>query len=231
MPANDCLQATRIRRKLDRTPDRVRASADVGAVLVQIDLDGDRPHASSLVALAAGRAIASSWGATLYAALVMHDPTGRSAPDAPAQVVSASRLAGIDEIQTALARGGADKVMVAVIDEPVGPAWAVVGTAWQRVLERLRPRLVLLGADAASASELAARTAEHLGARLLTHARAVELDELELRDRDGSRARVSDAGTAVALIGGDHPALDCDDDVDLELLVVTSADAVRRQET
>ena len=46
-------------------------SADVACVLVHIDLDGDRPHPSSVAALAAGRAVASSWGATLYAALVV----------------------------------------------------------------------------------------------------------------------------------------------------------------
>jgi hypothetical protein len=45
----------------------------VAAVLVHIDLDGDKPHPSSLVALAAGRQVASSWGATLYAALILHD--------------------------------------------------------------------------------------------------------------------------------------------------------------
>ena len=46
----------------------------MAAVLVHIDLDGARPHASSLQALAAGRVVASSWGATLYAAVIVHDP-------------------------------------------------------------------------------------------------------------------------------------------------------------
>jgi len=47
----------------------------VAAVLVHIDLDdAERPDASSLIALAAGRHVASSWGATLYAAVIVHDP-------------------------------------------------------------------------------------------------------------------------------------------------------------
>ena len=50
----------------------------MAAVLVHIDLDGARPHASSLQALAAGRVVASSWGATLYAAVIVHDPARRT---------------------------------------------------------------------------------------------------------------------------------------------------------
>ena len=94
----------------------------MGAVLVYIDLDGDRPHPASLVALAAGRAVASSWGGTLYAALVAHDPTSdRSAPDSTAQVVTAANLPEIESVQSVLARGGADKVVVALTDVPLAP--------------------------------------------------------------------------------------------------------------
>jgi hypothetical protein len=90
----------------------------VGAVLVHIDLDGDRPHPASLAALAAGRAVASSWGATLYAALVAHDPSDRSAPDSTAQVVTTANLPGIEGTQSTLARAGADKVVVACCSAP-----------------------------------------------------------------------------------------------------------------
>ena len=178
-------------------------STDVAAVLVHIDLDGDRPSRSSMVALAAGRQIASSWGATLYAALITKDSTG------------------LDATETALARGGADKVVVATTDAPLAPLWAAVGTAWQAVLDQLRPRLVLFGADAPSAPELAPRTGARIGARLLLRARTLGVDDVELRDRDGGYVRSSDGGAAVALIGRADPAAAGDDDVDLVVIAAT----------
>ena len=190
----------------------------MGAVLVHIDLDGDRPHTSSLSALAAGRAIASSWGATLYAALLVHDPTQRGAPDSTAHVVSTAQLPAIEAIQTALARAGADKVVVAMSDTVVTPLWSSVCVAWQDVLDHLRPRLVLFGADTPSAPELAPRTGARLGARLLMRARAVGGDVVELRDRDGGYVRSTDGGAAVAQIGGGSLTVVGDDDVDLVVL-------------
>src|SRR5690606_21914263 len=89
------------------TPERARARnscphpgsplpwSDVAAVLVHIDRDGARPHASSLMALAAGRHVVSSWGATLYAALIAHNTSEKRSPDSTAQVVSAARVPGI----------------------------------------------------------------------------------------------------------------------------------------
>jgi hypothetical protein len=183
-------------------------STDVAAVLVHIDLDGNRPSRSSMVALAAGRQIASSWGATLYAAMI------------------ASEATGLDDIETALARGGADKVVVATTDAPLAPLWATVGGAWQAVLDQLRPRLVLFGADAPSAPELAPRTGARIGARLLLRARTLGVDEIELRDRDGGYVRSTDGGAAVALIGRADPAPTGDDDVDLVVIAATAgADA------
>ncbi|HUJ61222.1 MAG TPA: hypothetical protein VLX92_22115 [Kofleriaceae bacterium] len=175
-------------------------SSVLAVVIVHIDLEGDRPHASSLVALAAGRHVASSWGATLYAALIVRDAQG------------------LDATETTLARSGADKIVVAVTDAPLAPLWAMVGNAWQGVLDHLRPRLVLFGADAPSAAELAPRTGARIGARLLTRARALGLDDVELRDRDGGYARVADSGAAVALIGRADPIDRADDDVDLVVL-------------
>ncbi|MDQ3337517.1 MAG: hypothetical protein M4D80_20330 [Myxococcota bacterium] len=192
----------------------------MGAVLVHIDLDGERPHASSLAALSAGRAVASSWGATLYAALVIHDTSAdRAAPDSTAQVMSTQQVPGVEKIQNTLARAGADKVIVAVTDAPIAPLWSAVGVPWQGVLDHLRPRLVLFGADAPSASELGPRTGARIGARLLQRARATAGDQVELRDRDGGYVRVSDGGAAVALIGAAHVQLDGDDDIDLSVLV------------
>jgi hypothetical protein len=192
----------------------------VGAVLVHIDLDGDRPHPASLAALAAGRAVASSWGATLYAALVAHDETNRGAPDSTAQVVSTGSVPGIEGVQSMLSRAGADKVVVALTDVMPAPLWASVGAAWQGVLDHLRPRLVLFGADSPSAAELAPRTGARLGARLLMRARAVGVEDVELRDRDGGYVRSSDSGAAVVQIGGPQPQLGAEDDVDLVMLVV-----------
>ena len=191
----------------------------MGAVLVHIDLDGDRPFPSSMTALAAGRAVASSWGATLYAALVAHDPAERGAADSTARVVAAARVPGIAAIQTALARAGADKVVVAVTDAPIEPLWSAVGAAWQGVLDHLRPRLVLFGADAPSAAELGPRTAARIGARLLLRARATSGDQVELRDRDGGYVRASDGGAAVVLVGAARAASGrCDEDIDVVVL-------------
>lgn len=196
----------------------------MGAVLVHIDLDGNRPHPSSLCALAAGRAIASSWGATLYAALVVHDPhADRAAPDSTAQVMSTQGVPGVDKIQNALARAGADKVIVAVSDAPVSPLWAAVGVPWQGVLDHLRPRLVLFGADAPSSTELGPRTGARIGARLLKRARATGGDQVELRDRDGSYVRASDGGAAVAMIGTGRAKPSGDEDIDLVVLVFPGA--------
>ena len=192
----------------------------MGAVLVHIDLDGERPHASSLAALSAGRAVASSWGATLYAALVVHDPAAdRAAPDSTAQVMSTHQVPGVDKIQSVLARAGADKVIVAVTDAPIAPLWCAVGVPWQGVLDHLRPRLVLFGADAPSAPELGPRTGARIGARLLQRAFATAGDQVELRDRDGGYVRVADGGAAVALIGAAPVKLVGDEDIDLSVLV------------
>ncbi|MDB4960870.1 MAG: hypothetical protein JWP01_869 [Myxococcales bacterium] len=180
----------------------------MGAVLVHIDLDGDRPHPSSLSALAAGRAVASSWGATLYAALVVRDPGDRTSADST----------GLGRIQAMLARGGADKVVLAMTDVAIAPLWSAVGGAWQGVIDQLRPRLVLFGADSPSAPELGPRTAAKIGARVLLRARASVSDDVELRDRDGGYVRSSDTGAAVALIGGAHATLAGEEDVDLVVL-------------
>ena len=192
----------------------------MAAVLVHIDLDGDRPNASSMIALAAGRHVASSWGATLYAALIAQSTGERMAADSTAQVVSAAKVPGIEAIEDALARGGADKVVVAMTDTPVVPLWASIGHAWQGVLDHLRPRLVLFGADSPSAAELAPRTGARIGARLLMRARALSGDDVELRDRDGGYARMGDSGAAVALIGRADPAPKGDEDVDLVVLAM-----------
>jgi len=195
----------------------------VAAVLVHIDLDGARPHASSLQALAAGRAVASSWGATLYAAVIVHDP-GKRAGDTALPGVAAARLPGearaIEAVRAALARGGADKIVVAKTEAPIAALWCAVGSAWQGVLDHLRPRLVVFGADAPSAVELGPRTGARIGARLFLRARAVAGDEVELRDRDGSYVRANDGGAAVVLIGA-GPRLEGHGDDDIDVMVLT----------
>jgi electron transfer flavoprotein alpha subunit len=186
----------------------------VAAILVHIDLDGDRPNRSSIAALAAGRNVASSWGATLYAAVIAHD-------NSPVPAESAAHVPGIDAIETVLAKAGADKVVVALTSAVVSPLWASVGNAWTAVLDHLRPRLVLFGADAPSAPELAPRTGARIGARLLSRARAIGIDDVELRDRDSGYARAGDSGAAVALIGRAEIVARGDDDIDLVVLPTT----------
>jgi hypothetical protein len=195
----------------------------VGAVLVHIDLDGERPHASSLAALTAGRAIASSWGATLYAALIVYDPSTERAPDSTAQMMTTQKIPRLEKIQSLIARAGADKVIVAVSDAAVAPLWTAIGVPWQGVLDHLRPRLVLFGADAPSSTELAPRTGARIGARLLHRARATGGDQVELRDRDGGYVRAADGGAAVATIGANRVKLVGDDDIDVVMLVFPGA--------
>lgn len=192
----------------------------MAAVLVHIDLDGERPHASSMVALAAGRHLASSWGATLYAALIAHNTSERKSADSTGQVVTTAKVPGIEEIEDALAAGGADKIVVAMTDAQIAPLWASVGGAWQGIVDHLRPRLVLFGADSPSAAELAPRTGARIGARLLMRARALAGSELELRDRDGGYVRMADSGAAVVLVGSADPSTPGDGDVDLVVLAM-----------
>ena len=173
-----------------------------------------------MVALAAGRHLASSWGATLYAVLVAKSTGEAKSADSTAQVVSAAKVPGIEDIEDTLARGGADKVVVAMTDAQVEPLWAAVGGAWQGVVDHLRPRLVLFGADSPSAAELAPRTGARIGARLLMRARALGGAEFELRDRDGGYVRMADSGAAVALIGSAEAVPAGDQDVDLVVLAM-----------
>lgn len=179
----------------------------MGAVLVHIDLDGDRLDRSSLSALAAGRAVATSWGATLYAALIVEGS-------------SSARLSA-EKHQAELGRYGADKVVLATSASPLAPLWSLLGGAWQAVLDQLRPRLVLFGADAPSAPELASRTGARLGARLFMRARPLGGDDVELRDRDGAYLRSTDSGAAVVLIGGAHRTSPGDADVDIVTIGAT----------
>lgn|GEM_PF-1768566 len=198
----------------------MRASGDVGAVLVHIDLDGDHVEPSSLAALAAGRAVASSWGGTLYAALIAHDPSARrpAVGDDPTAPIRIHPTTNLQQVQSELGRGGADKIVVAMTESPVLPMWFAVGNAWQKVLDHLRPRLVLFGAESPSAAELGPRTGARLGARLLLRARAIGVEEVELRDRDGGYVRASDGGAAVVLVGGPPPPMTADVDIDLVVL-------------
>jgi len=162
-----------------------------------------------MVALAAGRHVASSWGATLYAAVLVHDPDHMPGDSK-----------GIGDIESALAKGGADKVVVAVSKSEIAPLWAAIGNAWQGVIDHLRPRLVLFGADAPSSAELGPRTAARIGARLLLRARASGIDDVELRDRDGGYARASDGGAAVAMIGRAARTAAVADDCDVDVVVL-----------
>lgn len=190
---------------------------------MHIDLgDAGRPDASSLVALAAGRHVASSWGATLYAAVLVHDPhhpTLGAHADEIAQT-SMPSVPGLAETETVLSRGGADKIVVAVTRDPIAPLWSTVGNAWQGVVDHLRPRLVLFGADAPSAAELGPRTAARIGARLLLRARASGIDDVELRDRDGGYARSTDGGAAVAMVGRAAATSVIADNSDVDVVVL-----------
>ena len=206
------LTAGQVRGILDLARGSLYLRRTVASVLVHIDLEAGTPDPSSLVALAAGRALATSWGASLTAGVIVPAPAG-----------------SLTAIERALGRAGADRIIVAPTRGVVVPLWEVLGGAWQGVLDELRPRLVLFGADAPSAPELAPRTAARIGARLLVRARSLDdVDEAVLRDRDGGHARSGDGGATVALIGRAVPQPHSDHRV--ALLVLPAADASSRVE-
>jgi hypothetical protein len=92
----------------------------VAAVLVHIDLphgDRGRADASSLTALAAGRALATSWGASLYAGVIMAAPVRATAA-----------------LEAELVRGGVDRIVIAPTLGELAPLWDSLGNAWQNVL-------------------------------------------------------------------------------------------------
>jgi hypothetical protein len=203
----------------------------VAAVLVHIDLDGDRPHPSSMVALAAGRLVASSWGATLYAAVIARDTNEARSPDSTSHALTTTDVPGFERLQPELSRAGADKLVIALSDAAVTPLWASVGGVWQGVLDHLRPRLVLFGADAPSASEVAPRTGARIGARLLVRARPLGVEDVELRDRDGGYVRSADGGAAVVLVGQAPAQPAGDDDIDVIVLALPGGGDERVEET
>jgi hypothetical protein len=203
----------------------------VAAVLVHIDLDGDRPHPSSLAALAAGRLVASSWGATLYAAVIARDTNDARSPDSTTHALTTTQVPGFERLQPELSRAGADKLVIALSDVAVTPLWASVGTVWQGVLDHLRPRLVLFGADAPSAIEVAPRTGAKIGARLLVRARPIGVEDVELRDRDGGYVRSADGGAAVVLVGAAPAQPAGDDDIDVIVLALPGGGDDRVEQT
>jgi hypothetical protein len=175
--------------------------------------DRGRADASSLTALAAGRQLATSWGASLYAGVIMAAPVRETAA-----------------LEAELVRGGVDRIVIAPTLGELAPLWDALGNAWQNVLDQLRPRLVLFGADAPSAVELAPRTAARIGARYLPRARVVDGADAEavLRDRDGGTARLGDGGAAVAMIG--HAATRRGGDGRVDVVVLPPADGNARVE-
>ncbi|MCX5745339.1 MAG: hypothetical protein NT062_22915 [Proteobacteria bacterium] len=186
---------------LARAPDLQRSGDD--------RQDRFRVHPSSMQALAIGREIGSAWGATVYAAVILHDGNLAGDVDTTGRVAMSTPLAGVNALKQELAKAGADRVVVAISDAPVMPLWSTLGIAWSGVLDHLRPRLVLFGADAPSTSELAARSGARIGARLLDRASCQSRGginaEVELRDREGTRVRAGDSGAAVASVVGGKP--------------------------
>src|SRR5690349_13104585 len=121
----------------------------MACVLVHIEADGDHPTPASLAALGEGRRVASSSGATLYAAVVVNGELSNGRRD---------------EILGDLGRHGADKVVFVNSPAPPEPVlWATVGNALVAACEHLRPALTLLPASAGS-HDLGARLATRLGA-------------------------------------------------------------------
>lgn len=130
----------------------------MACVLVHIEADGDTPTLASLAALGEGRRVASSSGATLYAAVVIASEGG----DYPA--IGRNGEAPHAALVEALGEHGADKVVFVTATGAVQPVlWATVGNALAAACHHLRPALTLLPASAGS-HDLGARLATRMGA-------------------------------------------------------------------
>jgi electron transfer flavoprotein alpha subunit len=124
----------------------------VASILVFIETRADEPTAASLGLLGAGRRLAASLGATLYAAIA-------DTSDTTAAVrVSWAR---------ALGNAGADKVVLVPAAHAAPPLWDWVGAGLTDTCRALRPQLVLFGAGLVG-SELGARLANRLDALYLS---------------------------------------------------------------
>ncbi|HEY3357492.1 MAG TPA: FAD-binding protein [Polyangia bacterium] len=120
-------------------------------ILVYIELDGDRPLPASLAALALGRRIASTLGATNYALLPC----------------AARPSYGDDDAIAVLSRHGADKVLLATHAKLAGPPLSVThGPVVVAACTALPPTLVLF-ASTAGARDIAPRLAAQLAAAYL----------------------------------------------------------------
>jgi electron transfer flavoprotein alpha subunit len=139
----------------------------MACVLVHIEADGDQPTPASLAALGEGRRVATSSGATLYAAVVVPadrgDPRKAGRAQTPSRVQIPATVAH-EALVDALGRHGADKVVFVTADGPVLPVlWATVGGALAEACQHLRPALTLLPASSGS-HDVGARLATKLGA-------------------------------------------------------------------
>lgn len=192
----------------------------MACVLVHIEAEGDRPTPAALSALGEGRRIASTLGATLYAAALVSNsqregrekdkerPSERRArrgttvtADAAAKVVPPDRARAHrrEALTKALGQAGADKVVVLSSDGAVAPAvWSTTGPALAAACDHLRPALVLFPATAGG-TDIAPRLAARMGAAFVSEA-VVET---------GSRGEIVFARTVYG--GGFHRRVALDD--------------------
>jgi electron transfer flavoprotein alpha subunit len=135
----------------------------VANVLVYIERKNKEATAASLLALNAGRWVASTLGAALHALVPCASPPSY----------------GQDDIIAVLSRHGADKVILLTHQDLDGPAlFCTHGPAIRAACEQFRPRLLLFPATAAG-DELAPRLALQIGAGYLANAR-LELGESDV---------------------------------------------------
>jgi electron transfer flavoprotein alpha subunit len=186
----------------------------VANIVVFVELHEGRPLPVSLEVLGQARRLSSKLGATLYAAVLM-----RQAPDAES-----------DALIAALARGGADKVLL-LHDEASSPegaslVWSTAGPAIAHIEDHLAPILFLFGATR-GAREVAARAAAHNGSAFLDSA-SLELGEggLTLWEGSGARARRLDADLEFPVVAtvarGRYDPAACDDDAEVEVVKVAA---------
>jgi len=133
---------------------------NVANILVYIELDGERPLPASLEALALGRVIASTLGATNYALLPC----------------AARPSYGDDDAIAVVSRHGADKVLLITHPTLAGPPlYATHGPVVMGACLALPPTLVLMASTPGS-RDVAPRLAAQLAAAYLAEPQ-IEIDE------------------------------------------------------
>ena len=180
----------------------------MSSLLVVIELAGERVHPASLEALGQARRLATTLGATVYAAAPCEKAPGY----------------GEEDLIAVLSRHGADKVLLAAAPRHAGGLrWGAHGGAIVAACQLVHPLLVML-AETPGARDVAGRLASRLGAACLMDAfvEVGEGDTLFLGERVGASMRLLDAEldfpVVTVLAPGRYEGAAGDEEAEVEML-------------